>query len=722
MTPPPSFESDSVGAAGGNISVMDTGSHSTVATIGSVNSTGDLDIGSTGSVRSNSSALSAVSSGSGESHSSKQTALEDPLLAPPGAAAAAAQHSKLTRSCVVIWLVAVIAGGMVWRLLWIYGPAGTTVMLSDGRQLQGILNAKRAREFRGLPYAAPPIGARRWMPPSPVLETQWPSDRVYDASYHRSMCPQYDQLGLGWAWSSLGASGRSSSEDCLYLAIYAPPLSRLRGVMKTKKVPVLVFIHGGANLNGGSDDTQLDGSYLAHDPSSYPPGQDAVVVVPNFRLGVFGYLGSELLRARNGTGNSTGNYGQQDVRQVLKWVSDNIAAFGGDPTRVLLFGESTGATAVAMQLVAETYHKEATPSPFSAVALQSGAVQPWASKPMAEAQAVFEALLTRVGCNRSERQEQLECLLSRSTVELYNASYAAEPGDLPYADGWYSCQFAPVIDGVELLETPASLLEARGPPPTVRSVLLGTNRDEGTQSVYLDSGQSNAMLPYNLSLAGLQSWAVGEWGEANGARVLELYGNESIAPGSSLGISSHWWGATRAVGDMLYTCPARRAARHISKQLQRAAVTEPRPERIGSDDEALATSGASTWLYYFKQVPHSPAASYGLQGACHGCEMAFVWRNQAELTGGERETTLSRTMSSAWYQLAKTGAPNDEGSGAGWHWRPFVEGKDEGAMEFGGDTVAAMTPQGGGLRTQQCDFWDTVPPHAPAPTFRGPKH
>ena len=567
-----------VGEKKGSINDLDIGSTGSVRSNGSLlsdsrRSIGDIDIGSTGSVRSNSSALSAVSSGSVESHSSKMTWLEDPLLPPPDAAAAA-QRSRQALTCVVLWLVAAIVGATVLRLLWIYVPVGTTVTLPDGRQLRGILNEKRAREFRGLPYAAPPTGTRRWLPPLPLLETQWPSDRVYDASYHRSMCPQYDQLGIGWAWSSLGASGRSSSEDCLYLTVYAPPLSRLRGLLDDKKVPVLVFIHGGANLNGGSDDTQLDGSYLAFDPAGYPQGQDAIVVVPNFRLGVFGYLGSELLRSRNGTGNSTGNYGQQDMRQVLKWVSDNIAAFGGDPTRVLLFGESTGATAVAMQLVAETYHTDTTPSPFSAVALQSGAVQPWASKPMAEAQAVFEVVLKRVGCNRSESHEQLECLLSRSTVELYNASFAGEPGDLPYGDGWYSCQFAPVVDGVELLETPAALLEKRGPPPAVRSVLIGTNRDEGTQSVYLNSGQSNVMLPHNLSLAGLQSWAVTEWGETNGARVLELYGNESIAPGSSVGISSHWWGAASAVGDMLYTCPARRAARHISKQLQRAAEAD----------------------------------------------------------------------------------------------------------------------------------------------------
>lgn len=626
------------------------------------------------------------------------------LLAPPSAADESRPSKGLLRTGRFLLLLAAIVGVVLLRVFWIYVPPGTTVTLPDGRQVQGVLNSKHAREFRGVPYAAPPTGRHRWLPPSPVLEAQWPSHSVYDATYHRSMCPQTDQLGLGWAWDSLSTSGQPSSEDCLYLTIYAPPVSHLRGVLKNKKVPVMVFIHGGANMNGGSDDTQLDGSRLASDPAGYSQTQDAVVVVPNFRLGVFGYLGSELLRSRDGTGNSTGNYGQQDTRQALKWVTQNIEAFGGDPTRVLLFGESTGATATAIHLVAEPYHKESPP--FSAVALQSGAVQPWGSKPMDEAQAVFDAVLARVGCDAGGEQEQLECLLSCSTSELYNASYAAEVGDLPYGDGWYSCQFAPVVDGVELLHAPATLLQARGPPQAVRGVMLGTNRDEGTQSVYLDNGQSYTMLPFNLSRSGFQSWAVAEWGDVNGARVLELYGNESIAPGSSPGISSYWWGATRAVGDMLYTCPARRAARHISRHLlQRATAAESPRDEGGSD----STKEARTWLYYFKQVPRSPAASYGLEGACHGCEMPFVWRNLEELTGVQ-ETTLSYTMSPAWYELADKGDPNGRAAGVNneWYWRPFVEGEDEGAMEFGGSVVAAMLPKGEGLRTKYCNFWDTV--------------
>ena len=175
-----------------------------------------------------------------------------------------------------------------------------------------------------MPFAAPPTGSRRWLPPQE--HGGW--EGVRDAVEHEANCVQTDILGLGWAWPSLDG-GLPSAEDCLYLTVYAPRLSRVRGVLGTEQLPVMVYVHGGANLNGGSDDRQLNGAHLADN-------LNVVVVVANYRLGIFGYLGSELLRARNGSVNTTGNYAQQDQRRALGWVSDNIAAFGGDPARVQL--------------------------------------------------------------------------------------------------------------------------------------------------------------------------------------------------------------------------------------------------------------------------------------------------------------------------------------------------------------------------------------------------
>jgi para-nitrobenzyl esterase len=221
--------------------------------------------------------------------------------------------------------------------------------------------------------------------------------------------------------------------------LYAPRVSRLRGlVTPNRRRPVLVYLHGGANINGGSHDTQLNGVYLAD-------RFNVIVVVPNFRLGIFGYLGSELLRQRAGSGNSTGNYGQMDQRMALRWVRQNVVAFGGDADRVLLFGESTGAAAVANHLISD-YHHSQTPD-FQSAVLQSGAMQPWVAKTLPEAEAVFDAILKRVSCPARSSADSLPCLLNRSTLDVYRASYAQQPGDLPYGDSWNSCQWAPVVDG-----------------------------------------------------------------------------------------------------------------------------------------------------------------------------------------------------------------------------------------------------------------------------------
>jgi hypothetical protein len=159
----------------------------------------------------------------------------------------------------------------VWRMIWIFGVDGTVITLPDGSQLRGSLTGLSTREFRGLPYAAPPVGRLRWLPPR--APEPWSSGTIRDAQQHQANCAQTDLLGYGWSWPSM-AGGRASSEDCLYLTVYAPRVSRLRGLTGTAQVPVLVYLHGGANFNGGSNDRQLDGAFIAD-------ALNVVVVVPN---------------------------------------------------------------------------------------------------------------------------------------------------------------------------------------------------------------------------------------------------------------------------------------------------------------------------------------------------------------------------------------------------------------------------------------------------------
>lgn len=181
--------------------------------------------------------------------------------------------------------------------------------------------------FLGIPYAAPPVGNLRWRPPAPVKK--WKD--TLDATKFGNTCPQVTELGAF-------AGPTSVTEDCLFLNVYTTGSSR------HGKKPVFVWIHGGGNVDGESND--YDGSKLA---TGGPLGTDTVVVIMNYRMGLFGYLSHPAL---NSEGHAWGNYGILDIQAVLKWVQRNIEAFGGDPDKVLLGGQSAGASDTGANMLA----------------------------------------------------------------------------------------------------------------------------------------------------------------------------------------------------------------------------------------------------------------------------------------------------------------------------------------------------------------------------------
>jgi para-nitrobenzyl esterase len=177
------------------------------------------------------------------------------------------------------------------------------------------------RLFKGIPFAEPPLGKRRFAPPEPA--SSWKG--VLDATRYRSACPQV---------SRFGETDASDDEDCLYLDIAVP--ARPPGA--EKKRPVLVWIHGGAYVGGSSSLYPLE--YLSRTG-------DLVVVSINYRLGALGFMAHPAFSAEH-----NGSLGLEDQREALRWVRRNIAAFGGDPGNVTLAGESAGAASVCLQLIA----------------------------------------------------------------------------------------------------------------------------------------------------------------------------------------------------------------------------------------------------------------------------------------------------------------------------------------------------------------------------------
>src|SRR5690554_2298307 len=213
---------------------------------------------------------------------------------------------------------------------------------------QGALLGKRSERnpantvFKGIPYAAPPVGERRWR--VPVAAAGWQGERMATEFGPDCMQQPYPEGSFFYR------PGCMSSEDCLYLNVLAPDAA-------DEPLPVMVWLHGGALTRGSGAISTYDGASLA--------GKDVVLVTVNYRLGVFGYLAHLELVAESAAysdGNySAGNYGILDQIQALRWVQENIAAFGGDPNNVTIFGESAGAWSVhfltASPLANGLFHK-----------------------------------------------------------------------------------------------------------------------------------------------------------------------------------------------------------------------------------------------------------------------------------------------------------------------------------------------------------------------------
>ena len=191
----------------------------------------------------------------------------------------------------------------------------------DTGTLEGFDSA-RVKVFRGIPYAAPPVGALRWRPPQPTKP--WRGVRAAKQLGHN--CIQHQP------YSDIDPFAAGVSEDCLYLNVWTNSLDT-----RAPRRPVMVWIHGGGFFAGFGGEERHNGARLAQ--------KGVVVVTLNYRLGAFGFLAHPALAAES-PHHAAGNYGLLDQIAALQWVQRNIARFGGDPSRVTIFGESAGGMSV----------------------------------------------------------------------------------------------------------------------------------------------------------------------------------------------------------------------------------------------------------------------------------------------------------------------------------------------------------------------------------------
>src|SRR3954447_931855 len=272
------------------------------------------------------------------------------------------------------------------------------------------------REFLGIPYAAPPVGDLRWRPPAP--HARW--RKTLNATTYGPTCAQTTTLGVF-------AGPTSISENCLYLNVFTKrlghPGARLR--------PVLLWIHGGGNVDGESND--YDGSKLA--TGRRYGGSNTVVVTLNYRLGLLGYLAHPAL---DGEGHLFGNYGIMDIQAALRWVQRNIAAFGGNPDRVALGGQSAGASDTGANVI----------SPLSAGLFQRAIFESSPTStfaPLSAALSRGEGFAQAAGCP-GDGATTAACLRALSVPQIPELHGTANANG-PYVHG-------PMVDGTVIPITP----------------------------------------------------------------------------------------------------------------------------------------------------------------------------------------------------------------------------------------------------------------------------
>ncbi|KAI1420726.1 Alpha/Beta hydrolase protein [Xylaria sp. FL1777] len=336
--------------------------------------------------------------------------------------------------------------------------------------------------FLGIPYAQPPIGPLRFKWPQPLNETY---STPLDASSYGYSCYQ-------------DSTTFSLSEDCLTLNVVRPHTHNLTAA---DKLPVLVWIYGGGLFAGSSADPQYNLSGIVR--ASQDSRQPVVAVSINYRVGIFGFLQTPQVLAEGGSANA----GLLDQRLALAWIQENIAAFGGDPDSVTVWGESAGAQSISLHLHSFGGRDDRL---FHAAILESGSAIGVALQPLAYYASPVDSLARMVGCNNAS--DQLACLRGVAPEELFAARGSSY---------WY-----PLVDGDFLTDYPSALAET-GSFIKV-PLLLGTNSDEGIS--FGPTGFNDSVSIYNGLLSDPGFSGLGglpyQISPASARKLLELYPND----------------------------------------------------------------------------------------------------------------------------------------------------------------------------------------------------
>lgn len=480
--------------------------------------------------------------------------------------------------------------------------------------------------FKGIPYAKPPVGRLRWQPPQAA--EAWNGVRETTQFGPSCIQPKNDMVVVPGA----------KSEDCLTLNVWT---ASKRGDNR----PVMVWIHGGGFSIGGSSQAVHNGQSFAE--------SGAVLVNINYRLGPFGFMAHPALSAETQT-NISGNYGIMDQVAALRWVQRNIAAFGGNPENVTIFGESAGGISVAALLVTPLAE-----GLFHRAIMESGSMEITTAlrsnnsgSPSGETLGV--KIATKLGiADPADSSEVTAAALRARSAEDVLAAAAPRVGLFGKGNKLF-----PVIDGhvfPHTFEDTVTLGEHNNVP-----IILGLNADEGT--FYLEQIYNQ----FPIETQSQYEYFVRLLFEDDAPQVLDMF------PGSSASDFKS------AIADIItvatFAAPARRTARLLSRH------------------------GTPVWMYHFTRVADYPGAEE--LGATHGREVFYVFKTLPwYIEANVRDKTVSQTMHATWYNFASTGNPNRTGLPV---WPRYFPTPDW-HMEFGDEFKV-----GSQLWREACDMFDEI--------------
>jgi len=486
------------------------------------------------------------------------------------------------------------------------GEAGPVVHTQAG-PVEGTLENGMA-VYKGVPFAQPPVGPLRWR--APQLPKPWPGVKKGDT--YAPACTQVSRAN-----PALGIPAVPTSEDCLYLNIWSPAKSA------GDRLPVMVWIYGGGFTGGATSIPLYDGTNLAR--------KGVLLVSIAYRLGPFGFLAdSELTKE---SGRSSGNYGLLDQIAGLKWIQRNITAFGGDPHRVTIFGESAGGISVSML----------------------------AASPLANG--LFEGAISESGGSFGSPRSGDEGGVNVPTLEIaerngaaflaaLGASTIAEARKLPAerilkgpGASTMGGRFWPNFDGYVLPRDQYLLYSAGVQNDT--PVLIGTNADEG------------AIFPHPRDAASFLKQVRAQYG-ASADKILAAYpaGSDEQAARS----------ASELMRDTAFAWNTWTWARLQSR-----------------------TGKGRAYVYYFNHRPPYPDVPlFKGVGATHGAELAYVFGNPAQqnMHFTEGDQAMSEAIMTYWTNFAKRGDPN---GGSLPHWQSFTA-RHPVVMHFDGTPQLGAVP------------------------------